>query len=73
MIKQSVSTVFRGLKRLRFANSYSAFTKSVKRNVYAIMVAFALGMSNVMFNETRMANDSKTKIEQTQSFPDSDG
>ena len=72
MIKQSKSDDLRGLPLAKLAAHCKPFFKILKRKLYTIMVAIALGMSNVMLNETRMVKDSKAKTEQQQTFPDAD-
>lgn len=38
--------------------------KSLKRIAYLIIVAFMLGMSNALMDETRMVNNTNAEIEQ---------
>ncbi|EAR02140.1 hypothetical protein FB2170_02615 [Maribacter sp. HTCC2170] len=37
-----------------------------------LMIAFMLGMSNVILEETRMVNDTRIKTEQLEVLPDED-
>ncbi|NJB72771.1 hypothetical protein GGR42_003262 [Saonia flava] len=39
------------------------FFKFLKRRASILMIAFMLGISNVILEETRMVNDTKAKIE----------
>jgi hypothetical protein len=46
--------------------------KFLKRKASVLMIAFMLGMSNVILEETRMVNDTKIKTEQQEVLPDED-
>lgn len=51
--------------RLKFFNSF-------KRVCHLFIVAWMLGVSNVILEETRMVNDSRETIEQQEIIPDTD-
>jgi len=72
MIKQRKFKHSLGLLSPAFKTYCKSFSKSLTRKAYTIMVAFALGMSNVMLNQTRMIHDTKPKTEQQQTIPDAD-
>lgn len=46
--------------------------KKVKRICYLIIVAWMLGVSNVILEETRMVHDTRAVIEQQEEAPDTD-
>jgi hypothetical protein len=46
--------------------------KFLKRKASVLMIAFMLGMSNVILEETRMVNDTRIKTEQQEVLPDED-
>ena len=43
-----------------------SFLRFVKRKATIIMVAFMLGISNIILNETRSVNDRSDKVEQNE-------
>ncbi|WP_411895595.1 hypothetical protein [Winogradskyella sp. A2] len=44
----------------------------IKRVAYLFMVAWMLGVSNVILEETRMVHDTRSVIEQQEEVPDTD-
>ena len=46
--------------------------KFLKRKASVLMIAFMLGMSNVILEETRMVNDTRIKTEQQEVLADED-
>lgn len=44
----------------------------LRRKTSLVLVAFMLGMSNVILEEDRMVNDTRAKIEQQEIQPDDD-
>jgi hypothetical protein len=49
---------------------YRMIFKFLKRKASVLMIAFMLGMSNVMLGETRMVNDTGVQTEQQEVFSD---
>ncbi len=46
--------------------------KFLKRKASVLMIAFMLGMSNVILEETRMVNDTRAQTEYQELLPDED-
>ncbi len=46
--------------------------KFLRRRSSVLMIAFMLGISNVLLEETRMINDTRTQTEHQESLPDED-
>ncbi|WP_041632665.1 hypothetical protein [Maribacter sp. HTCC2170] len=44
----------------------------LRQKASMLMIAFMLGMSNVILEETRMVNDTRIKTEQLEVLPDED-
>jgi len=51
---------------------YKRLTHLLKQKASMLLLAFMLGMSNVILEETRMVNDTKIKTEQQEVLPDED-
>ena len=49
---------------------FDIISRRVKKKVSILFMAFMLGMSNVILEETRMVNDSRVKTEQQEVFTD---
>jgi len=48
------------------------FFTSLKRISYLILVAWMLGVSNIILEETRMVHETRATIEQQEEIPDTD-
>ena len=48
------------------------FWYKLRRFLYLIIVAWMLGVSNIILEETRMVHESRTVIEQKEDAPDTD-
>lgn len=46
--------------------------KFIKRKASVLLIAFMLGMSNVILEETRMVNDTRAQTEHQELLPDED-
>ncbi|NER13398.1 hypothetical protein GWK08_08115 [Leptobacterium flavescens] len=46
------------------------FTKKLRRFIYIILSAWMIGISNVIYEEDRMVNDTRSHIEQREETPD---
>jgi len=51
---------------------YKRFTHLLKKRVSLLLIAFMLGMSNVILEETRMVNDNRINTEQQEVLPNED-
>jgi hypothetical protein len=51
---------------------YRMIFKFLKLKASVLMIAFMLGMSNVILEETRMVNDTRVQTEQQEVFSDDD-
>lgn len=51
---------------------YRMIFKFLKLKASVLMIAFMLGMSNVILGETRMVNDTSVQTEQQEVFSDDD-
>lgn len=49
---------------------YKMIIKFLKLKASVLMIAFMLGMSNVILEETRMVNDTRVQTEQQEVFSD---
>jgi len=53
-------------------NRIGSIHRFLKQRASMLLIAFMLGISNVILEETRMINDSANRMEQVESLPDED-
>jgi hypothetical protein len=60
------------MQSIKTANTIKCIFRFFQRRVSLLLIAFMLGLSNVIMEETRMVNDTKAKIEYQELMPDED-
>lgn len=57
---------------LKLTTSLKSFMVFIRRKISMVLIAFMLGMSNVILEETRMVDDTREHIEQQEIQPEED-
>jgi len=60
------------MQSIKTPNTIKYIFRFFQRRVSLLLIAFMLGLSNVILEETRMVNDTKAKIECQELIPDED-